>query len=220
MKLIYIYDILLNFCDCDEVYDFYEWDINDKVENIKRIKLLHVDKNIFDNLLYYDGIIDKDFLIKIYRTCEVYTSKKVKILDYCSLFSDGERVMAIEFDSNGKPIFKSKLLLDEEEEIAILASNLETFTLNYKINYKTLKNRFFTRNEILIRKYLLKEIEECYKKKNYQKLHYLYVEYYDKETTSYQKMYNDLINSMKDSLNDKHYSIYKLLKLMYKKKQV
>ena len=43
--------------------------------------------------------------------------------------------MAIEFDSNGKPIFKSKLLLDEEEEIAILASNLETFTLNYKINY-------------------------------------------------------------------------------------
>lgn len=218
--MIYIYDILLNFCDCDEVYDFYEWSINDTVENIKRIKLLHVDRKVFDNLLNCDGIIDKDFLIKIYRTCEVYTNKKAKILDYCSLFSDGERVMAVEFDSNGKPIFKSKLLLDEEEEIAILASNLEMFPLEYKVSSKVLKNRFFTRNEILIRKYLVREIEECYKKKNYQKLHYLYVEYYDKESTSYQKMYSDLINSMKDSLNDKHYSIYKLLKLMCKKKQV
>lgn len=218
--MIYIYDILLNFCDCDEVYDFYEWSTNDTVENIKRIKLLHVDRKVFDNLLNCDGIIGKDFLIKIYRTCEVYTNKKVKILDYCSLFSDGERVMAVEFDSNGKPIFKSKLLLDEEEEIAILASNLEMFPLEYKVSSKVLKNRFFTRNEILIRKYLVREIEECYKKKNYQKLHYLYVEYYDKESTSYQKMYSDLINSMKDSLNDKHYSIYKLLKLMCKKKQV
>lgn len=218
--MIYIYDILLNFCDCDEIYDFYEWNINDSVENIKRIKLLHVDKDVFNNLLNCDGVIDKDFLLKIYRTCEVYTSKKVKILDYCSLFSDGERVIAIEFDSSGKPMFKSKLLLDEEEEIAILANNLEMFPLEYKVSSKVLNNRFFTRNEILIRKYLMKEIEECYKKKNYQKLHYLYVEYYEKEISSYQKMYKDLIDSMSECLNNKHYNMYKLLKLMCKKKQV
>lgn len=218
--MIYIYDILLNFCDSNEIYDFYEWNNNDEVENIKRIKLIHVDKKKFDDLLTYDGIIDKDFLSKIYRTCEVYTNRKAKILDYCSLFSDGERVIAIEFDSNGKPLFKSKLLLDEEEEIAILANNLELSQIIYKVNSKILNNRFFTRNEIVMRNYLIKEISDCYKKKNYQKLHYLYVEYYEKESSSYHKMYNDLINSMNDSLNEKHYNIYKLLKLMCKKKQV
>lgn len=218
--MIYIYDILLNFCDCGDIYDFYEWNNNDEIENIKRIKLLHVDKKIFDDLLKCDVITDKDFLLKIFRTCEVYTGKKAKILDYCSLFSDGERVIAIEFNESGRSIYKSKLLLDEEEEIAILANNLETFSLQYKVNSKVLKSRFFTRNEIVMRNYLVKEIEECYKKKNYQKLHYLYVEYYEKESSSYVKMYNDLLNSMKDSLNEKHYNIYKLLKLMCKKKQV
>lgn len=218
--MIYIYDILVNFCDCSDIYDFYEWNSNDEIENIKRIKLSHVDKKTFDDLLNCDVVIDKEYMLKIYRTCEVYTSKKAKILDYCSLFSDGERVIAIEFNENGKSIYKSKLLLDEEEEIAVLANNLEISLLKYKVNKKVLKRRFFTRNEIVMRNYLIKEIEECYKKKNYQKLHYLYIEYYEKESSSYLKMYNDLLNSMNDSLNEKHYNIYKLLRLMCKKKQV
>lgn len=218
--MIYIYDILVNFCDCSDIYDFYEWNSNDEIENIKRIKLSHVDKKTFDDLLNCDVVIDKEYMLKIYRTCEVYTSKKAKILDYCSLFSDGERVIAIEFNENGKSIYKSKLLLDEEEEIAVLANNLEISLLKYKVNKKVLKRRFFTRNEIVMRNYLIKEIEECYKKKKYQKLHYLYIEYYEKESSSYLKMYNDLLNSMNDSLNEKHYNIYKLLRLMCKKKQV
>ena len=37
--MIYIYDILLNFCDLNELYDFYEWNPNDNIENIKRIKI-------------------------------------------------------------------------------------------------------------------------------------------------------------------------------------
>lgn len=218
--LIYIYDILLNFCDCDVVYDFYEWSPNDSIENIKRIKLIHVEKETLDHLLYYDGVVDSNFLLKIYRTCEVYTSKKVKIMDYCSLFSDGERALAIEFNQEGKPIFKSKLLIDEEEEIAVLANNLELYCLDYKVKDKVLEDRFFTRNEILIRKYLMKEIEDCYRKKNYGKLRFLYEEYFEKEDTSYKQMEQDLLDSMKTSIDQKHIGIYQLLKLTSKKKQV
>ncbi len=218
--MIYIYDILLNFCDCEVVYDFYEWQPNDSIENIKRIKLIHVEREMFDHLLYYDGIIDRDFLLKIYRTCEVYTSKKVKIMDYCSLFSDGERALAIEFNQEGKPIYKSKLLIDEEEEIAVLASNLEFYTINYQIKDKVLENRFFTRNEILIRKYLMKEVEDSYRKKNYGKLRFLYEEYFDKQDTSYKQMEKDLLDSMKTTIDQKHIGIYQLLKLTNQKKQV
>lgn len=218
--MIYIYDILLNFCDCEEIYDFYEWNQNDVIENIKRIKLIRVDKDIFDYLLNYDGNIDSEFLLKLYRTCEVYTNRKVKILDYCGLFSDGERVLAVEFSESGKPLYKSKLLIDEEEEIAILASNLECFPITYTKKDKILKNRFFTRNEIVIRNYLIKEIEECYNKKNYGKLRFLYEEYFEKESNSYHKMLQALLDSMKNCLDSKHIDIYQMLKLANKKKQV
>lgn len=218
--MIYIYDILLNFCDCDMLYDFYEWNTNDTIENIKRIKLVHVNRDTFDKLLNYDIRLDSNFLIKLYRTCEVYTTKKVKIIDYCSLFSDGDRVIAIEFNSDGKPIYKSKLLIDEEEEIAILASNLELSSFEFQVFDKILDNRFFTRNEILIRRYLIKEIEECYEKKNYNKLRFLYQEYFDNEEGSYSKMKDDLMGSIKLTVDDKHKNLYQLLKTTAKKKQV
>lgn len=218
--MIYIYDILLNFCDCDMVYDFYEWNQNDTIENMKRIKLVHVDRDIFDKLLNYDVKVDYNFLIKLYRTCEVYTAKKVKIVDYCCLFSDGDRVIAIEFNNEGRPIYKSKLLIDEEEEIAILASNLEINDFGLEVFNKILDNRFFTRNEVLIRRYLVREIEECYQKKNYNKLKFLYQEYFDKEDGTYSKMKDELLNSIKLSVDDKHKNMYQLLKSTNKKKQV
>lgn len=218
--MIYIYDILLNFCDCGEIYDFYEWSQNDSIENIKRVKLVHVDRTLLDELIYYDGKIEEEFLLKIYRTCEVYTNRKVKIIDYCCLFSDGERVLAIEFNKDGKPIYKSKLLIDEEEEIALLATNLEPFALSFHKTAKILENRFFTRNEIIIRKFLMREIKDCYYKKNYGKLRFLYEEYFEEENSSYQKMMQLLLNSMKNNLDSKHLNIYQLLKLASKKKQV
>lgn len=218
--MIYIYDILLNFCDSDLIYDFYEWNQNDTIENIKRIKLIHVDREVLDKMLYYNIKIDTDFLIKIYRTCEVYTTKKVKIIDYCLLVSDGDRVIAIEFDKEGKSIYKSKLLLDEEEEIAILASNLEEYKFDYEILDKSLDNRFLTRNELLIRKYLIKEIEECYKSKNFNKLKFLYQEYFDDDEVSYSKMKKNLLDSIKLCVDEKHKNLYQLLKITNKKKQV
>lgn len=218
--MIYIYDILLNFCDCGELYDFYEWNQSDSIENIKRVKLIHIDRNLLDELIYYDGKVEEEFLLKIYRTCEVYTNRKVKIMDYCCLFSDGERVLAIEFDHTGKPIYKSKLLIDEEEEIALLATNLEPYILLFNKTEKVLQNRFFTRNEIIIRKFLIKEIKDCYYKKNYGKLRFLYEEYFEEENSSYQKMMQLLLNSMKSSIDSKHLNIYELLKLASKKKQV
>ena len=122
--MIYIYDILLNFND-GIIYEFYEWNTSDDIENMKRIKLIKIGKDDFDIFLNNKIKIDSDFLIKIFRTCEVYLNKGVDILDYACLFSDGSRVLAIEFNKNGVSQCKSKLLLDEEEEIAVLASNLE-----------------------------------------------------------------------------------------------
>ena len=218
--MIYIYDILVNFCDNDLLYDFYEWDSSDNVENIKRIKMIHISKDNYQNLLDYNCILDVDLLTKIYRTCEVYKSKKIKVLDYCMLVSDGFRVMAIELDKNGNIIYKSKLLLDEEDEIAMLANNLEITNINYQRTKRVLNNRFFTRKELIVRNYLYNEIVDSYNKKKYDKLRFLYQEYFDKDCLSYADMKDDLLNTINDSIDDKHKELFDLLKLSTKKKQV
>lgn len=218
--MIYIYDILLNFCDNNLVYDFYEWTSNDNIENIKRIKLIHVSRDTFDDLLNYECKIDLDFLIKIYRTCEVYQTKKIKILDYALLVSDGGRVIALEINKEGNIMYKSKLLLDEEDEIAMLADNLEITNLKYIRNKQVLKNRFFTRRELVIKNYLTKEIEDSYKNKRYDKLKFLYQEYFDKEITSNKEIRKELLASIEDKIDNKHKELFNLLKLSTKKKQV
>ena len=152
--MVYIYDILLNFCDNDFVYDFFEWSNDDDIENIKRIKLIHVSMNVFEELLNNECKIDSNFITKIYRTCEIYQSKRVKVLDYAFLVSDGSRVIALELNNNGNTIYKSKLLLDEEDEIAMIAGNLEITNLEYEKGKASLNNCFFTRKELIVRNYL------------------------------------------------------------------
>lgn len=217
--MIYIYDILLNFND-GVLYDFYEWSTSDDIENMKRIKLVKIDKSDFDSFLNNKIKIDSDFLIKIFKTCEVYLNKGIEVVDYSCLFSDGTRVLAIEFNSKGISECKSKLLLDEEEEIAVLASNLDFTDIKYEVIKEENRSRFFTRKELKVRKYLTTEIKDSYRRKNYNKLNFLHMEYFDYSEDDPKKMVDSLLKSMDECLEEKHFDLYELLRLSHKKKQV
>lgn len=217
--MIYIYDILLNFND-SIIYDFYEWSNSDNIENMKRIKLVKVSKMDLDAFFNNKIKLDSNFLIKIFKTCEVYLNKGIETIDYACLFSDGTRVLAIEFNTNGISEYKSKLLLDEEEEIAVLASNLDFTNIDYEIIKKENEIRFLTRKELKVRKYLISEIKDSYRSKNYNKLSFMYVEYFDYKEDNPKKMVDLLLKSMEECLEDKHFNLYELLRLSHKKKQV
>lgn len=217
--MIYIYDILLNFSDAI-LYEFYEWNTSDHIDNMKRIKLAKISKKDFDLFLNYKIKIDSDFLLKIFKTCEVYLNKGIEVLDYCVLFSDGVRVLAMEFNKNGISECKSKLLLDEEEEISSLATNLEFTEIKFELIKEDVMNRFLTRKEIKMRKYLINEIKDSYRNKNLNKLKFLYTEYFDDNESNPEVMVNSLIDSMTNDLDDKHINLYNLLCLSHKKKQV
>ena len=169
---------------------------------------------------YYKIKIDSDFLLKIFKTCEVYLNKGIEVLDYCVLFSDGVRVLAMEFNKNGISECKSKLLLDEEEEISSLATNLEFTEIKFELIKEDVMNRFLTRKEIKMRKYLINEIKDSYRNKNLNKLKFLYTEYFDDNESNPEVMVNSLIDSMTNDLDDKHINLYNLLCLSHKKKQV
>ena len=61
----YIYDILINFNE--NLYDFYDWNLNDQIDHIRKIPVFKTDSEFLYNLKKNDIILNKDFLNKIYN---------------------------------------------------------------------------------------------------------------------------------------------------------
>lgn len=216
--MIYVYDMILNWNDKDRIYEFFEWEINDEIEHIKRIPLLKVNSNKFEELFNYDVIVDKEFLKQIYNLTEKYTDNSVEKIEYASILTDGLRTFAIEFDSSGKSIYKSRLLLDEEEEVIILSNKLFEFDINYtKGNLKN-KSKYTTRLEEDMRRIITIEINDSYKNGNFDKLKYLYFELFDKEQDDVDLIYNKLLSSINEEINYNHNKLYEVIKLSYQNK--
>ncbi len=215
--MIYIYDVLLNFNDIDKIYEFYEWNMDDAVDHIKRIPLIKVDSKTMDDFVFGKVVVSKDFLELIYHKTEIFNKRKIVREDYISLFTDGRIVMAIEFNKDGESLYKSRLLLDEENEIANLSFKMDYLNIDYNVIERYIDNSYLTRNEKKIKNYLINEINSTYENKNYDKLKYLYVECFGKKSEDTKTMYHSLIDSMDITLNENHFKIYDLLKLSYKK---
>ena len=73
--MIYIYDILLNWTDPNVIYDFYAWQKGDEIEHVKRLSLFKVEKQVFDDFLTCDIIVDPLFLERFQNSCEIFKKK-------------------------------------------------------------------------------------------------------------------------------------------------
>ena len=218
--MINIYDLLLNWTDNNKVFDFFEWDLNDDLEHIKRIPLFKIKEEAYNEILNSDIKVDKVFLDLIKNRTEIYNNKKrVKVI-YATLLTDGFRTFAIEFNNNGESIYKSKLLLDEEEETINLAYKLQYSKIDYIVLKKNKDNPYETRYENKIKRFLEKEFDNSYKEKELEKLRYLYTEYFSDTKEDIDEIYKELKNTLTKDINYNHKKIYELLKLSYTKKLV
>ena len=213
--MVYIYDLLLNFIDSNRLIEFYEWSSNDQFDQIKKIPLFKINSIDMENIL--NGIIkvDSNFLNIIKNKTFFYKNKKT--IKYACLFSDLNRVVALEFDSNGKCICKSSLLLDEEEDVLEDCYNLDIYNLNYKVIEKS-KLNFLTRNESLRKRYLLKELELLYKNNDYDKFNYLYEEVFNTDNKNIDDRYKIIIDDINNNYNNKYNKLYDIVRLSYQKK--
>ncbi len=216
--MINVYDIVLNLLDSNRVYESFEWRDNDNVEHIKKIPMVRVSTNTLDDIINSTFTIEKEFLKDIYKKSEVYNADVTEIIDYGILFTDNFKVIAVEFNKEGKSLFKSSLLLDEEEEILELSNDIKLMDLKYKILKKNKQTNYLTREEEFKKKYLLKELKNTYKNKKYEKINYLYDEIYPKDNKIASEKYKYLINDIEDNYSAKHNKIYKILRLTHKKK--
>ena len=193
----YVYDIILNFSD-SFFYDFYEWDVNDNIINLKKVPIIKVNKNTIYDFINYKIKIDKNFLSTI-NNKTIFLKKDKNKYNYICILSDGKKSIGICFYKNGFVLYKSAMLLDEEDEVNKMISNQKEININYK-KYEYNSNKIL-RCDIKRKKEIIKELNREYKNKEYDKLKYIYYEIYNKQSNDIESIYNTLINNINDYLN-------------------
>ncbi len=192
--MIYIYDILLNLRQMDEGLEFYEWKEDDLIEHIKKVPLFKVSKTLIEDLFTNKLQLDITILPKIRNKAICYFNGETKQIPYLVLLSDGRKCFAIELDNKGNTLYKSSLLLDEEEEVLEMTEELVEMPIGYKkTKIKNNKDQL-TRFEKDNQKFLLRELEKI--KDNKEEINYLYEEYFDNNLTSIE----DKFNTLKDNV--------------------
>lgn len=215
-KMTYIYDILLNFTDDENYFEFYEWKEDDSFEHIKRIPIIRISKEQMQEIMFNKIKVSQDFLELIKGNTISYKNKKD--IKYGCLVCDLNKAIALEFNSKGLILSKSSLLLDEEEDVIDETSLLDEEKINYELIEKYHFDYFLTRDETFKKRYLLKEIEYLKKQKNYDKFNYLYEEIFPKDDLSFTERLTKLVTEIKENYNSKFNDLYEIVRLTYIKK--
>ena len=105
--MINVYDIILNLLDSNRVYESFEWSKKDNIEHIKKIPMVRVTTNTLYDIINSTFLVDKSFLNEIYKKSEVYTDIGTSKIDYSVLFTDTYKVVAVEFNKEGKEILRN-----------------------------------------------------------------------------------------------------------------
>ena len=217
--MIYTYDILLNWTKDTKLLDFYEWTLEDDLEHIKKIPIIRISEVMLKDLLTSKIKIDKSFLFKIKCKTESYFHNEVDIIDYAVIVTTLKKAIALELDNEGNVIYKSNLLLDEEEEVLEIGEELVVMDIPYKVVKKNNKISYLTRKEEEEKKFLVKEIKKIKLNKEESKLNYLYKEFFTKEIDNFNDKLKLIEEEISKDYNKFHHKLYNLLKLSTIKKK-
>lgn len=211
--MVYIYDLVLNWCD-KKRYEFFEWDDNDEIEYIKRIPVFRI--NNLSEILDSKIKVNMDFLNKIYNKTEVYGNKKVEKVEYACVLCDSlyKKAIAIEFNGGGESIYRSNIYFYDLDDVFLLSKKIDSFNLVYEvINGYENRDFYLTREEIKKKFFLVNEINNSYFEKDIDKLKYLYYEFFCDECDDINVIRNRLLESLNNNFTYKHNDIYELMKI-------
>ena len=217
--MIYTYDILLNWTKEERLKEFYEWNLEDDLEHIKKMPIIRIRESLLKDLLTSKVKIDKTFLSKIKYKSESYFHNEIDVIDYAVIVTTEKKALALELDNEGNIMYKSSLLIDEEEEVLEIGEELVIMDIPYNIISKNKKVSYLTRKEEEEKKFLTKEIKKIKANKEESKLNYLYKEFFTIELNSFNDKLNLIEQEISKDYNSFHHKLYNLLKLSTIKKK-
>ena len=217
--MIYTYDILLNWTKEERLKEFYEWNLEDDLEHIKKMPIIRIRESLLKDLLTSKVKIDKTFLSKIKYKSESYFHNEIDVIDYAFIVTTEKKSLALELDDEGNVMYKSSLLIDEEEEILEIGEDLVVMDIPYEVISKTNNISYLTRKEEEERRFLTKEIKKIKQNKEKSKLNYLYKEFFIDDVESFNDKLTILEKEISKDYNSFHHKLYNLLKLTTIKKK-
>ncbi|MBQ2655339.1 MAG: hypothetical protein IJF95_01750 [Erysipelotrichaceae bacterium] len=174
-----VYDIVLNFKNI--AYDFYEWNSDDEILNIKEILAYKVRTKTLIDFCEHEINVNDNFLDMINDKTEAFYNGTVKKIKYACILYDDDIAFAFLFNKNGKIIGKSKLLFEESDEIVDNNKDNKLITIDYIVVEKGKVSKYKTRNELNILQKLYDYLDKLYSEKKYDELRYIYFEFFDKK---------------------------------------
>lgn len=205
----YIYDLMLNFCDCFRCFDFYEWMKKDDIINVDKIPIIRINKFQMSDIINNKIKVSEKLLNSVENKTLLENGK---VLKYVVLVTDLSKVLALEFNDSGEVIRSSSLLLDEEDSVIEECLEFSEEKLEYEIMVRYSEYDFLTREERIIKNNLLLELKSLYSNKNYDEIRYLYEELYDDDKSIHEK-YKFLMNDIKNNFSSKYHKLYDIIRL-------
>lgn len=203
----YIYDIVLNFEKC--FFEFYEWEKNDNIINIKKIPVFFVNNETYKIIKHNSVTVNIEFVDKLRD--KTFTYNKIKVGPSC-LISNGMEVIGLLFNDKGDVIKKSSLLIDEEEEVLEEITDSDVYVIDI-VKSRKIKKDNFNRRDSERRDFLINYIN---KENNVSNLKYLYYDYFELEENDSNIIKDKLTNEIKNNWNKKFNSFYETVKIINK----
>ena len=217
--MIYTYDILLNWTKGERLKEFYEWNLEDDLEHIKKMPIIRIRESLLKDLLTSKVKIDKTFLSKIKYKTESYFHNEIDVIEYAIIVTTEKKALALELDDEGNVMYKSCLLIDEEEEVLEIGEEIVIMDIPYEVITKNKKVSYLTRKEEEEKKFLIKEMKKIKQNKEESKLNYLYKEFFIDDVESFNDKLTILEKEISKDYNSFHHNLYNLLKLSTIKKK-
>lgn len=189
----YIYDILSNFQSC--YYDFFEWNKDDEVIRIRKIPIIKVSNEVYQDFKYNKVKVNGELLNYIEHKTEIFKDRGIDTILYSCIFTNGKESMVLKFDNKGYNVYKSAMIIDEEREVLEDIEREKIATINYELVLKNDIN-FVTRKEEKIINKVTKDINKLYENEEYDKLAYLYFECFNIKNDNYLQIKKDLIKNL------------------------
>ena len=206
----YYYDVVLNFFDTNML--FYEWNKFDNLELYKRVPIIQVNSKTLKDFINNNVVVDKNFL----EIIKDKAKKKGDCPSYIAIFADRNGSIALEFDEKGNSLYRSFLDIDDDLNISEFLYTVDIMKVSYEIKDE-IKYNDSLRMEDEIKLLIKTEVNSLYKKKDFVKLKYLYMEWFNKVPYDNEQIYDYMINKLNDRVGIEEKRIYDLIKLSYNK---
>ena len=205
--MTYIYDIIVNFNSY--AFPFYDWNDNDILTHIKKIPVFKISESDYDLILDNEIEFDNSFLNKVKDKTQTYK----KNLEYAFTLCTDTRTLVLKIDK--EKCYKSRMLLDEEDDTINRCSNYNIERIKYKVKTKKSLYDYLTRSQVLKLKKTHELLESSYKSKDYDTLKYLYYDCFNKKSNNIKMIINELEEEIikNDQIINKINNFYNLLKI-------